>query len=404
MLFSRTDRSFLGQWWWTVDRPMMAALLALAGIGIVMVTTASPPVAAHLGLGDFYFLKRHFVFLIPSIFILIGISMLSPRLIWRMATIVFFVATLFMIAVLFFGMEIKGARRWIHVLGFSLQPSEFIKPAFAVVSAWFMARQKEQAAKGGAAIGGGYAVSIILYGISVMLLLMQPDLGMTIIVSCIFMTQIFLAGFPFRWVFVLIGMAVGGMVMAYMFFSHVRNRVDMFFDPSSGDNYQVDKSLEAFKNGGVFGTGPGQGEIKLLLPDAHADFIFAVAGEEMGLLSLLIIVGLFFFVLYRGFNRLMESNDMFSVLAVGGLLAMFGLQAFVHMGSSLHLLPTKGMTLPLISYGGSSMLSICLSMGIVLALTRKQVRASISKGGLSAFHRRKMVGEPNNPAISGEGV
>jgi len=391
MLFSRTDRSVLGQGWWTVDRTMMAALLALAGIGIIMVTTASPPVAAHLGLGDFYFLKRHFVFLIPSIFILITVSMFSTRLIWRMSTIVFLLSIIFMIAVLLFGMEIKGARRWIHVFGFSLQPSEFIKPAFAVVSAWFMARQKEQAAQGAPALGSGYAISLGLYALAIILLLMQPDLGMTIIVTSIFMVQIFLAGFPIRWVFVLIGLAVGGAVLAYTFFYHVRNRVDMFFDPSSGDNYQVEKSLEAFKSGGLVGTGAGQGEIKLLLPDAHADFIFAVAGEEMGLFALLIIIGLFFLILYRGFNRLMESNDIFTVLAAGGLLAMFGLQAFVHMGSSLHLLPTKGMTLPLISYGGSSMLSISLSMGVVLALTRKQVRASISKGGLSAFNRRKIM-------------
>lgn len=389
-MFSRTDRSFLGQWWWTVDRPMMAALLALIGIGLVLVTTASPPVAAHLGLGDYHFLIRHFIFLVPSVIILLAVSMLSPRLIWRLSTLVFLGAILAMIAVLLFGMEIKGAQRWIHVLGFSLQPSEFIKPAFAVVSAWFMARQKENMTRGQAG-GNGYAVAIALYGFCVVLLILQPDLGMTVILSCIFMTQIFLAGFPFRWLFALVGLAIGGIVLAYMFFAHVRNRFNMFFDPSSGDNYQVDKSLEAFKNGGIFGAGPGQGEIKLLLPDAHADFIFAVAGEEMGLLSLLIIVGVFFFILYRGFNRLIESQDMFSVLAVGGLLAMFGLQAFVHMGSSLHLLPTKGMTLPLISYGGSSMLSICLSMGIVLALTRKQSRASISKGGLSAFHRKKLT-------------
>lgn len=390
MLFSRTDQSFLGRWWWTLDRPMMTAFFILMGIGIVMVTTASPPVAAHLGLGDFHFLIRHLVFMVPSVFFLVVVSMMAPRMIWRMSSLLFIGGLVAMVAVLFYGVEIKGARRWIHVAGFSLQPSEFIKPAFAVVSAWFMARQKDNIINGKSG-GGGYIIAMAIFGLSAGLLIAQPDLGMCVILGCIFMTQIFLTGFPFRWLFLLVGTGAAGIFGAYVSLPHVRSRFDRFLDPSSGDNYQIEKSLEAIKNGGVFGAGPGQGEIKLLLPDAHADFIFAVAAEEMGLLSLLIIIGVFFFILYRGFNRLMEAQDMFSVLAVGGLLAMFGLQAFVHMGSALHLLPTKGMTLPLISYGGSSMMSICLSMGIVMALTRRQSRTSISKGGLSMFHRKNQA-------------
>jgi len=393
MLFSRTDRSFLGQWWWTVDRPMMAALFLLIAIGIVLVTTASPPVAAHLGLSDFYFLTRHVIILIPAALLMIGVSMLSKRQIWRLSSLIYVGGIAAMVLVLLVGIEIKGAQRWLHLPGFSLQPSEFIKPGFAVVAAWFMARQKESMSSQNPN-RSGYKVAIGLYVLAMALLLAQPDLGMAVVLTAIFMTQIFLVGFPFRWVFGLVGLAALGLLVAYFSFHHVQSRIDRFLDPSSGDNYQVERSLEAFQNGGLIGTGPGQGEIKLLLPDAHADFIFSVAGEEMGFFAVLIIVGALFFVLYRGFTRLMETQDMFALLAAGGLLAMFGLQAFVHMGSSLHLLPAKGMTLPFMSYGGSSMLSVCLSMGMVMALTRKEVRASISKGGLSSFSRKKIKNTP----------
>lgn len=396
MLFSRTDRSFLGQWWWTVDRPMMAALFLLIAIGIVLVTTASPPVAAHLGLSDFYFLTRHVIILIPAALMMIGVSMLSKRQIWRLSSLIYVGGIAAMVLVLLVGIEIKGAQRWLHLPGFSLQPSEFIKPAFAVVAAWFMARQKESMSSQNPN-KSGYKVAIGLYVLAMALLLAQPDLGMAVVLTAIFMTQIFLVGFPFRWVFGLVGLAAVGLIVAYFSFHHVQSRIDRFLDPSSGDNYQVERSLEAFQNGGLIGTGPGQGEIKLLLPDAHADFIFSVAGEEMGFFAVLIIVGALFFVLYRGFMRLMETQDMFALLAAGGLLAMFGLQAFVHMGSSLHLLPAKGMTLPFMSYGGSSMLSVCLSMGMVMALTRKEVRASISKGGLSSFSRKKI--KNNTPTV-----
>lgn len=391
MLFSRTDKSFLGQWWWTVDRSILLAVFLLLSIGIILVTTASPPVAAHLGLGDFHFLIRHIVFLVPAVVMMMVVSMMGRRMIWRLSSLIYLGTIVAMIFVLMFGMEIKGAQRWLHVLGFSLQPSEFIKPAFAVVSAWFLAKHKQSRNENEAMNYTGYKIAAGFYALAITLLLMQPDLGMTVIVTCIFLTQIFLAGFPFRWIIGLGGLGVVGLISAYYGFHHVRSRIDRFLDPSSGDNYQVERSLEAFQNGGVFGTGPGQGEIKLLLPDAHADFIFSVAGEEMGLLFVLIVIGLYLFVIWRGLSRLMASQDIFAILAVGGLLGMFGLQALVHMGSSLHLLPAKGMTLPFISYGGSSLLSICLSMGIILSLTRREVKSSISRGGLLSFSKSKAL-------------
>lgn len=376
-LFARTDQSRLGQWWWTVDRAMLAAFLTLAVFGVALVATASPPVAERIGLGNYHFLIRHLIILVPALAMMIGVSFLGHRSIRRLATLAFAGAVIAMIGVLFTGMEIKGAQRWVHIFGFSLQPSEFIKPSFAVLAAWLMAMQKEKQNFPGNAMTAG------LYALTVTLLLLQPDLGMTVIVTMIWAAQIFLAGFPFRLLAVLVVLGVGGLGIAYMSFDHVQSRIDRYVHPESGDTYQVDKSLQAFQNGGVFGTGPGQGTVKMGLPDAHADFIFSVAAEEMGLMFVLIILAVYAFILLRGLNRLMDANDMFVVLAVGGLLTMFGLQAFVHIGSSLHLLPTKGMTLPLISYGGSSLLSVCFSMGMVLALTRRKRRTGVSKGGLS---------------------
>lgn len=376
-LFSRTDRSFLGQWWWTVDRGLLGAFITLMVIGVLLVTTASPPVAEHLGLDPYHFLKRHLMMLAPTLLIMLGVSMLEPRQIWRAASVLFAGSIVAMIVVLFVGMEIKGAQRWLHVFGLSIQPSEFAKPAFAIAAGWFMALQKQNPKFPGQHIATG------LYLVVIALLLMQPDLGMTMVVTFIWLTQIFLAGFPFRLMLALAGVAVAGVAGAYFIFDHVHSRINRFFNPESGDNYQVERSIEAFQNGGLFGAGPGQGTVKLSLPDAHADFIFSVAGEEMGFVFIALLMALFGFVVLRGYNRLIESDSMFPVLAAGGLLAMFGFQTLIHMGSSLNVLPAKGMTLPFLSYGGSSGLAMGFAMGAVLALTRRKARLSVSRTGMS---------------------
>ena len=384
-LFARTDRSTIASWWWTVDRGLLACILVLAVFGIAMVTSASPPVAIRIGVDHAHFIVRHVMVLIPSLAMMLCISMMSHKTIRRIGTILLAAMMCCMVLVLFIGTEIKGAQRWIPLPGLSLQPSELMKPAFAIVSGWLIAHQKSDPRF------KGYIYSAVLYFIIVLLLIMQPDFGMTVVLTCMFAAQIFLAGFPFRYltIFALIG--AGGVVGAYFGLHHVRSRIDRFMNPEAGDTYQVDKSLEAFANGGFFGQGPGQGTVKNTIPDAHADFIFSVAGEELGLLFTLVIVALYAYILLRGFNRLMESNDMFVVLAVGGILSMFGLQALVHMGSALHLLPTKGMTLPFISYGGSSTLAVGLSLGVVLGLTRRQVRSSIAKGGFSPSVKKGTV-------------
>lgn len=395
--FSRTDRSFLGSWWWTVDRVLLGCILSLALFGVILITTASPPVAQHLGIDDYHFLKRHLVLLCPALCMMLGISMLSPRYVWRLASILLLVSAASMLLVLFFGAEVKGARRWISVLHFSLQPSEFAKPAFIIVSAWLIALQKASGRKGSITTKkektiwdilrspdnfAGYHYAITIYFLLISLLLMQPDLGMTVLLTLVFAAQIVIAGLRFRFLALLAAVGAGGLVVAYSTFHHVRSRVDRFLYPESGDNYQVERSLESFRNGGFLGTGPGQGTEKLSLPDAHADFIFSVGGEEFGFIFTALLIGLFLFILLRGLNRLLENGDMFAVLAVGGLLTMFGLQALIHMGSAVNLLPAKGMTLPFISYGGSSILAMGITMGMVLALTRRQNRSSVARSGM----------------------
>jgi len=374
-LFSRVDQSKIADWWWTIDRGLLFCALILIVTGIVMVAAASPPVAERIGIGQFYFLKRHIIVLVPSVAIMIAISFLSPRNIWRLASLIFIGSLFMMVVVLVAGDEVKGARRWIRVMGFSLQPSEFAKMSFAVVGAWVMYLKKEKLNF------PGYWVLAGLYGLVVLLMMMQPDFGMTVVTSVIFGTHIFLAGCPIWVVFGLTGAAFGGVIFSYFMFSHIRSRIDRFLNPDSGDTYQIEKSLEAFKEGGLFGTGPGQGTVKLSIPDAHADFIFSVAGEEFGLIFLLPFIGLFLYMILRGLNKIMREDDVFIVLTVSGILVMFAMQAFVHMGSSLGILPSKGMTLPFISYGGSSLLSSAIAMGIVLGLTRRQVQKSIARGG-----------------------
>ena len=380
-LFSRTNNSIFSQWWWTVDRGLLAMISVIIIFGIVLVMAASPPVAMRIGLDEYHFFIRHLIILVPSIVFMLGISLLDTRNIWRLAALMLAGSFVCLVYVLAFGMEIKGAQRWIHLPGFSLQPSEFAKPAFIVVAAWFVAKQKENT--NAQKPYPGTKITAILYGVLASLLVLQPDMGMTFVVTCCFMTIIFMAGLPLRIIFLLMIFAVGAATTAYFTLSHVQSRVDRFLNPQSGDTYQIEKSLEAFKAGGIFGTGPGQGTVKLNIPDAHADFIFSVAGEELGLFFIIIIVALYGAVLLKGFSRIAESDSLFVIYAVGGLLTMFALQALIHMGSALSLLPTKGMTLPFMSYGGSSLLSMSLAFGMVLALTRRHTRSSIAQSGLS---------------------
>jgi cell division protein FtsW len=366
LTFARTDTSLLSRWWWTVDRWMLAALGVLVFCGIILVMAASPAVAVRIGLDRFYLVRHHLVLLPVALAIVFGVSLLNLRNLRRLAVIGFVLSLALTALTLVAGSEVKGATRWINLGGFSLQPSEFLKPCFAIVAAWLFASQH------GRVPVPGNLIAVAIYAGVITLLLLQPDLGMTGVVTATWFAQFFLAGLPVLWV---VALGVGGLVGlggAYFAFAHVRERVDGFLDPAAGNNYQVDRSLEAFMNGGLIGRGPGEGTVKSVLPDAHSDFIFAVAGEEFGLLLCLLLVALFAFIVLRGFARLLHENNLFVLLATAGLLVGFGLQAVINMASTLHLMPTKGMTLPFISYGGSSLLALSLAMGMVLALTRRR--------------------------------
>jgi cell division protein FtsW len=360
MSFARTDRSLVAHWWWTVDRWTLLAIGALAGFGLILAFAASPAVAERIGVDSLHFVKRHFAMLPLALALMLFISMQSPRNVRRLALFCFVVFTALLAYTFIGGVEIKGARRWINIPGFSLQPSEFVKPTFAVLAAWLFAEKRAW-------------LALLLFAVTVGLLVRQPDLGMAVVVCAVFLTQFFLAGLRLYWMALLGGGAVAGLVGAYSFLPHVKSRIDRFLDPSSGDSYQIDRSIEAFGNGGLWGTGPGEGRVKEWLPDAHSDFVFAVAGEELGLVLCLIIVAIFAFIVLRGLSRMVQEQNLWIVLASTGLFVQFGLQAVINMSSSLHLMPTKGMTLPFISYGGSSMIALALGMGMALALTRRRL-------------------------------
>ena len=364
--FGRTDRSIVGRWWWTVDRWTLAACLVTMAVGIVLIMAASPAVADRIGLQSFHFVWRQMIYLVPALAILFGMSLLPVVWVRRLAVIGFLLSLVLLVGTLLSGESIKGARRWIDFGGFLLQPSEFAKPTFAVFAAWMLAHRVTQPGFPGYLLASGAA--IILLG----LLLLQPDVGMTLVVASVWVTQMFLAGIPMVAVAVIAVVGAAGAVGAYVLFPHVAARIDRFLDPSSGDTFQIDASLNAFGNGGLFGTGPGEGVVKTILPDAHADFIFAVAGEELGLIASLVIVALFAFIVLRGLVRLLHETDLFVVLASSGILVQVGLQAVINIGVNVRLLPAKGMTLPFISYGGSSLLALAIGMGFVLALTRKR--------------------------------
>ena len=375
MVFARTDNSKLGRWWWTVDRWNLAAVFLLIGIGFLLTMAASPSVAHRIRLESFFFVKRHALYMIPVAFILISVSLLNLRDVRRLSMIVYGAGILMLLLTLVMGVEIKGARRWVNFLGFSIQPSEFVKPALAVLCAWMLAENKLNPEF------PGKFMALLLYAVTLSLLILQPDMGMVVLISAVFFGQFFLAGLSLIWVGLAVALGTVGSISAYFFLPHVTQRVDRFLKSGNGDKYsdqyQITQSLDAFINCGLFGQGPGEGTVKKHLPDAHADFIFAVAGEEFGFMLCLIIVLIFTFIVWRAISFAIEENNFFIVLAVAGLIVEFGLQAMINMASTLSLIPTKGMTLPFISYGGSSMMALALAMGMVLALTRRRTRIGV---------------------------
>jgi cell division protein FtsW len=376
--FARSDRSPIGVWWWTVDRWMLGVVALLIAVGVAMSFASSPAAAARMNLGDpFHFAVRQCVFAAGAAALLIVVSMLDVKNVRRSAFFIWLIAIAIMIALPFAGHNAKGATRWLEFGGFTLQPSEFMKPALIILVAWmFSEGQKGQGVP-------GVSIAFVLYFISIGLLLIQPDIGQTVLITVAFGAAFWMAGVPLSWVMLLGGAAVAGLSSTYFLFPHVASRVDRFLSPDKADTHQVDRAAEAIAAGRLIGRGPGEGVLKRAIPDAHTDFIYSVAAEEYGLVFSLLLISLFAFIVVRGLYKAMKLNDPFEQVAAAGLFVLVGQQAFINVAVNLDLIPTKGMTLPFISYGGSSMLAMGLTLGMALALTRRRPGAYTPSEGLA---------------------
>lgn len=369
--FSRGDRSRFGEWFRTIDKVLLMLVFALIGCGVIAVAAASPAAAQRLSGTNFtyeslYFLKRQVMWVMLGLPVLIGVSMLPITLARRLSVLGCGIFGLLMVLVLFSGSDegTNGAVRWLSFGGVKIQPSEFLKPLFIVTTAWLLSLRFEDP---------GLPVMQLSFGVLMLfaaLLLMQPDLGQTVLMSAIWLAQAVLAGMPLM----LVGMiALAGLVgigVAYLMLPHVAQRIDKFVT-GSGDTYQIDKALDCFRAGGLFGVGPGEGVVKFRLPEPQTDYIFSVIGEEFGIIACLFVAVLYMAIVVRVFLTLLDEEEPFVMLAASGLAAQFGLQATINMAVNLALVPSKGMTLPFISHGGSSFLALCLGMGLLLALTRR---------------------------------
>jgi cell division protein FtsW len=370
-MISRAERTRFANWWWTVDRPMLAAIAVLMMTGIVLSLAASPAVATRIGLDAFYFVNRHALYLAPACLVMIAVSFLNHRQLRRLSLAVFIVCLAMTAATLVYGAEVKGARRWIVLAGINIQPSEFVKPAFVILISWLFAESTRKSDVPANTIALGLLLSVVA------ILVLQPDFGQTMLIALVWGALFFMAGMRMIWMAGLAGTAAVGLAGAYFMVPHVRARISRFMDPSSGDTYQVSNAIESFVRGGWFGRGPGEGTVKRILPDSHADFVFAVAAEEFGIVLCLALVALFAFVVIRALQHAFRDEDPFTRFATAGLAILFGTQSAINMAVNLHLIPAKGMTLPFISYGGSSMISLAYGMGMLLALTRERPRAAM---------------------------
>ncbi|MBN8971588.1 MAG: putative lipid II flippase FtsW [Xanthobacteraceae bacterium] len=374
-MISREQRTPLSEWWWTVDRLLLGAFVLLILCGVILSLAASPSVATRIGLDPFHFFNRHVLFLAPSLIVMLGVSFLSPRQIRRSALIVLAISVFLIVVTLLFGAEVKGARRWITILGVNIQASESAKPAFVVVVAWLFAESARRPEMPATSMALASLLGLVT------LLVLEPDFGQTMLILMVWGALFFIAGMRMVWVFGLAGSAAAGLFGAYLLVPHVAARIKRFMDPASGDTFQVDTAMESFFHGGWFGVGPGEGTVKRILPDSHTDFVFAVAAEEFGIIFCLALAGLFAFIVIRTLSRAYANEDLFTRFAASGLAILFGVQAAINMSVNLHLIPAKGMTLPFISYGGSSMVSLAYGVGMMLALTRQRPSTEMASIG-----------------------
>lgn len=378
MLISRSDRGLLARWWYTIDLPLMFAVFLLMAIGVLFSLAGSPAVAERLGLSHFHFFIRQLIFTAPAIAIIVGVSFLDIRSVRRVALYGFLAAIALIVIALGFGTEVKGAKRWLDLGPVNFQPSELVKPTFIVVASWFLAEGRRKPDMPGQILAWG--AFLLVVG----LLVLQPDFGQTVLICLVWAVLLLVYGIAWKFVIGLAGIAAFGAVAAYNSFSHVASRIDRFLSPEAGDNFQVDTATKAFENGALFGTGPGGGAAKRILPDAHTDFIFAVVGEEFGFVACMVLIALIAFITLRVLKFAMNEGDSFVALATSGLVSTFSFQAIINMAVNVSLLPAKGMTLPFVSYGGSSLLTMSFAMGLVLALTRTRPVARVKSPHLQA--------------------
>ena len=364
MLISRSDNSNIALWWWTIDRFLLTLFSILIIVGIFLVMASSQHLAQSFNIFSHYFTLRHILFVIISLPIIFLFSLLNEKQTKAISIIGLIITIFLLLIILIHGSEIKGAKRWIYFSGFSFQPSELCKPFYVIVNAWFLTLWIE------GKNFPGWAWSIVSLILISSLLLIQPDVGMTIVIILTWCFQLFITGIPLIIIICLTLAVPLFVILTYHNFDHVKIRIDGFLE---GTTYQVTKSLQSFEFGGFWGTGPGEGFYKKFLPDAHSDFVFAVAAEEYGILICLIIILIYSLVVYRAFSLSFINKSLFFIIAISGLAFQFGIQTLIHMASNTNLIPTKGMTLPFLSYGGSSMISSAITVGILLSLTRKNI-------------------------------
>lgn len=371
----RDGEPVLPKWWRTIDRWSLSCILILFGIGILLGLAASPPLAAKNGFGAFHYVQRQAIFGGIALIAMMFTSMMAPNLVRRLAILGFLAAFVALMGLPFFGTDFgKGAVRW-YSLGFaSVQPSEFLKPGFVVVAAWMMSASQE--------INGppGKSMSLVLVSVIVIFLALQPDFGQASLVLFGWGVMYFVAGAPMILLVLIAGVVVLAGSFAYNSSEHFARRIDGFLNPDVDPTTQLGYAANAIREGGFFGVGVGEGQVKWSLPDAHTDFIVAVAAEEYGLVLVLVIIALYTIVVVRSFFRLMRERDPFIRLAGTGLAAMFGVQAMINMGVAVRLLPAKGMTLPFVSYGGSSLIAGGIALGMLLAFTRARPQGDTGDG------------------------
>jgi len=364
----------LPKWWRTIDRWTLLCVLGLAGIGLLLGLAASPPLAERNGLPPFYYVERQAAFGAMAVLAMLAFSMMSPHQVRRLGVIAFGVAFIALALLPVFGTNFgKGAVRW-YSLGFgSVQPSEFLKPAFVILAGWLMAAAQDFDGPPGRAISGALMLIIVA------ILAAQPDYGQACLILFAWGVMYFVAGAPILILVIVAGAVVAGGVAAYNSSEHFARRIDGYLSPDIDPFTQIGYAANAIREGGIFGVGVGEGEVKTYLPDAHTDFIIAVAAEEYGLVLVLVIIALFATVTLRALLRLLRERDPFVRYAGAGLAAILGMQAAVNIGVAVRLLPTKGMTLPFVSYGGSSVIAAGITVGMLLALTRRRPQARMEE-------------------------